>query len=208
VTGPFDGFEPNADALIVGAGTLGALTTLAVRELTPAGHVTVVAKHRRQRELAERLGASAVVPPEEAANAVRRASHAIRLRPERGAPFLLGGVDVAVECSGSASGLDLALRTTSAGGRVVLSAIPAGGVDLTPAWFRELELVGAYTGGTEILADGPRATFDLATDLAARAPLADVVGGTYPLARWREAIDHALAGGRLGTAKVVFDPSS
>jgi threonine dehydrogenase-like Zn-dependent dehydrogenase len=200
--------EPNADVLIVGAGTLGALTTLAVRELTPAGHVTVVAKHRRQRELAERLGASAIVPPDEAVNAVRRASHAIRLRPERGAPFLLGGVDVAVECSGSASGLDLALRTTSAGGRVVLSAIPAGGVDLTPAWFRELELVGAYTGGTEILADGPRATFDLATDLAARAPLADVVGGTYPLARWREAIDHALAGGRLGTAKVVFDPSS
>ena len=65
-------------------------------------------------------------------------------------PFLLGGVDVALECVGSRSSLDLALRTTKAGGRVVLTGIPAG-ADLTPVWFRELKLVGAYTSGEEQL---------------------------------------------------------
>jgi threonine dehydrogenase-like Zn-dependent dehydrogenase len=197
--------EPNADVLVVGAGTVGILTLLALRELTAAGHITVVAKHAAQRELAERLGASAVVPPEEAVNAMRRASRAVRLKPERGSPFLLGGVDVAIECSGSTSGLDVCLRTTRAGGRIVLSAIPASGVDLTPAWFRELEIVGAYAGGTELTPDGPRSTFELAMELAARAPLAGVVGGRYGLVNWREALDHALAAGRLGTSKVVFD---
>jgi hypothetical protein len=28
----------------------------------------------------------------------------------------------------------------------------------------------------------------------------------YPLASWREAVDHAMSAGRLGTPKVAFDP--
>ena len=42
-------------------------------------------------------------------------------------------------------------------------------------------------------------------ELAGEAPLHGVVGARYSLPRWREAIDHALAAGRLGTSKVVFD---
>lgn len=196
---------PNDSVTVIGAGTVGALVTFAIRELTQAGRITVVAKHPKQRELAERLGASEVVGPKEAANAVRREDRALKLTPERGAPFLLGGADVSVECAGSRGALDLALRTTKAGGRVVLSAIPASGVDLTPVWFRELEVAGAYTGGVELVETGPRRTFDLAIELARRAPLDGVVGATYTLPRWREAIDHALAAGRLGTSKVAFD---
>jgi len=36
--------------------------------------------------------------------------------------------------------------------------------------------------------------------------LDDLVGATYPLARWREALDHALGAGALGTFKVAFAP--
>ncbi|MEX2274759.1 MAG: zinc-binding dehydrogenase [Actinomycetota bacterium] len=200
--------QPNDDVLVVGAGTVGALVTYALRELTPAGRIIVVAKYAKQRELAARMGASEVIGPKEATNAVRRSSHTMKLTPERGAAFLLGGVDVAIECAGSAGGLDTALRTTKAGGRVVLSAIPATGVDLTPVWFRELEVLGAYTGGVETIEGEQRGTFDLALDLAQRAPLEGVVGARYPLRRWREAIDHALAAGKLGTSKVVFEPNA
>ncbi len=198
--------EPNANVLIVGAGTVGVLTLLALKELTKAGRVTVVAKHRRQREWSEAFGATEVVEPADATNAVRRSAHAMKLRPERGAPFLLGGVDVAIDCVGSRSSLDLALRATRAGGRVVLAGIPTQGADLTPLWFRELELVGAYTGGMERLGKERRSAFDLAIDLAAENPIDGIVGATYPLRRWREAIDHALSAGKLGTLKVVFDP--
>jgi hypothetical protein len=41
--------------------------------------------------------------------------------------------------------------------------------------------------------------------LAAAAPLDGLLGVTYPLARWREALDHAGEAGRLGTVKVAFD---
>jgi len=199
--------EPGANVLLAGAGTLGLLTLLALREFTDAGHITVVAKHSRQRELAVGFGASDVVSPDTAVGALRRSSRAMKLKPDRGMPFLLGGVDLAIDCVGSKSSLDLALRTTKAGGRVVLAGLPTHGADLTPVWFRELELVGAYTSGMERLRNGStQHTFELAMDLAGDAPLEGVVGAVYPLRRWREALDHALDAGRLGTMKVVFDP--
>ena len=193
--------------LIVGAGTVGILTALAIQRLAKPGRMIVAAKHPRQREAARLVGATEVVRPEHTVKAVRRGEHAVKLTPERGQEFLLGGVDVAIECVGSTSALDLALRTTRAGGRVVLSGIPAGGADLTPLWFRELELVGAYTGGTEDVGGERRRTFDLAMEIAGDTPmLDDLVGATYPLARWREALDHALGAGALGTFKVAFAP--
>jgi threonine dehydrogenase-like Zn-dependent dehydrogenase len=200
---------PGGSVLIVGAGTVGILTLIAVRTFTQAGHVVIAAKHRAQRAAARMAGANEVVNPEHAAKAVRRISSAVKLTPERGQDFLLGGADVSIECVGSRSGLDLALRTVKAGGRVVLSGIPDGGADLTPLWFRELELVGAYTSGREDLEDGTsRHAFELAIETASTLGpvLGQMVGATYPLHRWRDAIDHAMSAGRLGTFKVAFAP--
>jgi threonine dehydrogenase-like Zn-dependent dehydrogenase len=186
--------------LVVGAGAVGLFVTLALRELTPATSITVVAKHRRQAELARRYGASDVVSPEEVVGGVRRTTRALRLEPERGSAFLLGGVDVAVDAVGSAASVETALRTTRAGGRVLLAGVPAAGVDLTPAWYRELSVVGAYASAGD--------AFETALALAADAPLDGLLGVAYPLGRWREALDHALSAGRLGTVKVAFDVRS
>jgi threonine dehydrogenase-like Zn-dependent dehydrogenase len=191
--------------LLVGAGSVGLLTLLAVRAFTPAGQVTVVAKHRHQAERARRYGATEVVRPREVVGSVRRATQAMRLDPERGSAFLLGGVDVAIDCAGSRASIDTALRTTRAGGRVVLAGLPPTGLDLTPAWFRELEVVGAYASGTEQLNGDRRHSFDLAMELASAATVGELTSATYPLHRWREALDHALDAGRLGAAKIAFD---
>jgi hypothetical protein len=62
------------------------------------------------------------------------------------------------------------------------------------------ETVGTGTSKTK------RHSFEIATQLAQENPIDQIVGATYPLRRWREAIDHALGAGKLGTLKVVFDP--
>jgi threonine dehydrogenase-like Zn-dependent dehydrogenase len=186
----------DATVLIVGAGTVGLLTLIALKAETEAGQVIVVAKHGRQAELAKRFGATDVVQPSDALGAVRRSTRAFRLHPERSKPFLLGGVDVSFESVGNKEGLDLALRTTRAQGRVILSGMPAR-ADLTPAWFRELELIGSYSGA---------GAFEDSIELAQSAELGQLVGAEYPLDRWREAIDHAMSAGKLGTIKVAFDP--
>lgn len=202
--------SPGQSVLVVGAGTVGLCTLLAVRALTQAAEVTVVAKHDRQQELARAFGATDVVAPDRAVKALRRSSRAFLLHPERGTDFLLGGTDVAFDCTGAASGLDLALRTVRAGGRVVLSGLPTGGADLTPVWYRELELVGAYASGRGLDNHNgdqrARSDFATALEIAKEAPLEELVSVTYPLERWRDALDHAFAAGRLGALKVAFTP--
>ena len=191
--------EAGDTVLVVGAGTVGILTLIAIKLFTQAGHVIVAAKHTKQRAAAKMAGADEVVRPEHAAKSVRRYTSAVKLTPERGPDFLLGGADVVVECTGSKSALDMALRTTKAAGRIVVSGIPGPGADLTPMWFRELELVGAYTATAE--------DFDRAVGAGATMPILEqLVGATYPLANWREAIDHAMSAGSLGTFKVAFRP--
>lgn len=192
--------------LLVGAGAVGLLTLLALRAFTAAGRITVVAKHARQRELARQFGATDLLAPDEVLPGVRRATRALKVQPEQGAAFLLGGVDAAVDCVGSRRALDAALRSTRAGGRVVLSGMPPSGVDLSPVWFRELEVLGSYATGLErVDGDEPRSSFELAMELAGQAPLDDLTQSSYPLERWREALEHAGDAGRLGTVKVHFD---
>ncbi len=80
---------------------------------------------------------------------------------------------------------------------MVLSGMPSRGADLSPVWFRELDLAGTYASRGD--------AFPVALGLAASAPLDGLVGGRYPLHRWREALDHASSAGSLGTVKVCFD---
>ncbi len=195
--------------LVSGAGSVGLLTTLAIRSLTDAGQITVVAKHGHQRDLARSFGATDVVAPDEVLRGVRRSTQAFHVTPEAGRSYLLGGVDVAIDAVGSKQSLETALHATKAGGRVVLSGMPSG-ADLSAAWFRELEIVGSYASSAREPAAGGVGAFELAIELAAQPSLNSVTQAvvSYPLHRWREALDHAHSAGRLGTVKVAFDPRS
>lgn len=200
----------NERVLVSGAGSVGLLTTLALRSLTPAGEITVVAKYPHQRDLALQLGATEVVSPDEVLRRLRRSTGAFAVLPEHHAPYLLGGVDVAVDAVGSKGSMETCLHATRAGGRVVLSGMPAA-ADLSAAWFRELDVIGSYASAQREHVGGhdapTRSAFEVATELVgtdAVTLLAKGVAG-YPLHRWREALDHAHGAGRLGSVKVAFD---
>lgn len=197
----------NDRVLVSGAGLVGLLTTLALRSLTPAGEITVVAKHPHQRDLARELGATEVVAPGEVLRRVRRSTGAFQLEPDYSPAYLLGGVDVAVDAVGSSASLRTALHATRAGGRVVLSGMPSP-TDLSAAWFRELEIVGSYASAQREERAGGRGALEIATELLAGDAVSLMAKSvaTYPLHRWREALDHAHSAGRLGTVKVAFDP--
>jgi threonine dehydrogenase-like Zn-dependent dehydrogenase len=195
--------EPGSTVLVSGAGTMGLLTIAALRALVGDVRIVASAKHDRQRAEARRLGADDVAAPDATLRALRLLTKAALHEPDMGQAWLAGGVDASFECAGNAGALDTCLRATRGRGRVVLVGLPAASrIDLAPVWHRELELIGAYTYGTE--ADG-RHTFDIAMDIAKRVDLAPLVSAAYPLTRYAEAIDHAMDAGRLGGVKVVFD---
>jgi threonine dehydrogenase-like Zn-dependent dehydrogenase len=200
---------PTDAVVVIGAGTLGLLLTAALGAYAPTSSLTVVARHPVQREFARTFGATAVVPEGALPRSVRRLTGSLALRATNGAiARLTGGADVVFDCVGSSSSLTQALEVVRPGGRVVLVGMPGTlRVDLAPAWQREIELVGAYAYGNEILpgAHAPRSTFSLALDLVRTGGLGGLVSAYYPLDRYEEAVHHAAEAGRRGAVKVVFD---
>jgi threonine dehydrogenase-like Zn-dependent dehydrogenase len=194
--------SPDEVVVVQGAGTIGLLTVAAVRLFTPPKRLVVVAKHPFQREQARRLGADQVVGPSEVFQRVRFATGARRLDGfDR--PLLLGGADVTFECTGSAGGLNDAVRFTRGGGRVVAVGMPGQEeVDWGPIWQRELTVLGAYAYGTE---SNGRRTFELALEAAPGLALETLTGPLFQLSEYADAVAYALQAGRLSAVKVAFD---
>jgi threonine dehydrogenase-like Zn-dependent dehydrogenase len=187
---------------IMGAGTMGLTALAAIRRFCPAATVIIGAKYPEQQALARSLGADQVVAPGELTRAVRRVSGSFMIGDD-----LSGGADVVIDAVGTGKSIDEAIGTARPRGRVVLVGMPGReSVDLTALWHRETELVGAYTYGTETMADGTTSrTFDLAIDLAAAADLGRLVSACYPLERYEDALAHAATAGGRGSIKICFD---
>ena len=147
-------------------------------------------------------GADVVTSPGDLARAVRRevGCHIV-------GDHLSGGAHAAIDAVGNSASIAATLKLTKPRGRVVLMGMPAEvTVDLTGLWHRETQLVGAYTYGTETMADGTRRrTFELAIETAAASRLDRLLSATYPHDDYEDAIAHASAAGRRGAVKVAFD---
>ena len=132
---------------------LGVIAALA--RWTPPATLLVGAKHRHQRDLALQLSGSVsttTADPSELVRAARRVTGSM-LIGEGADQRVAGGVDVTIDCVGSAESLRTALAMTRPRGRVVMVGMPGvTTVDLTPMWQREIAVAGAYTYGTETLA--------------------------------------------------------
>ena len=82
--------QPDQSVLIVGAGTVGILTLIALRLFAQPGHVTVAAKHEKQRVAARLAGADEVVRPEHVTKSVRRAHERAEADAGTGPGFPVG----------------------------------------------------------------------------------------------------------------------
>lgn len=180
---------------VIGSGTLGLSTIAGLRHFGAApGGLIATAKHPVQRRFAAEFGADTVIEPDELTRVVR--SHARSFIV--GGSQLTGGIDVVVDCVGSAASIDQALSVVAPGGTVVMVGMPGHvGIDLTPLWHRETRLQGCYAY--------TRDDFAAAIDVVTTFDLGRLVSATYPLRRYTEAIEHAAEAGRRGSVKIVFD---
>ena len=189
---------------VLGAGTMGLAAIAGLVRYAPDVRVVVGARYPHQQRLARSLGAHDVVPAAELSRAVRRivGCHVI-------GDQLSSGAHATIDAVGTATSLTTALSITRPRGRVVMMGMPGEvTVDLTGLWHRETELVGAYTYGTETLADGRRVrTFDLALETASAIEVEQWLSATYALVDHVDAIAHAAEAGRRGAVKVAFDPT-
>jgi threonine dehydrogenase-like Zn-dependent dehydrogenase len=185
------------DVAVIGAGTLGLLTIAALRHLGVDHTIVATAKHPQQQRLARELGADRVVATDELPRVVRSLTGAMVIGEQ-----LTNGIGTVVDCVGSAESTQQALSVVAPGGDVALVGMPgpSTALDLTGLWHRETSLRGCYAY--------IRDDFDRAVQLVGDMRLGRLVSATYPLARYREAIEHAANAGARGAVKIAFDMRS
>ncbi len=203
---------------VLGSGTIGLLTTAALRSLSADIEIVAVAKYSTQKAAAKSLGADQVIEPSVFNRTSRRSSASMRA-----GSWQSHGFDVTFDCVGKSESISQSISATTPGGKVVLAGMPSiSRVDLAPLWHREIELVGSYAYGSEPAVDALRdllgrslvavddsgrfRTFDLAIALSEQLSLGNLVTHTFSLDNYEEAINLAAQAGGRGAIKVAFDP--
>jgi threonine dehydrogenase-like Zn-dependent dehydrogenase len=204
------GTAPDETTLVIGAGSVGLLTVAALRHLTDAGRIICVAKHERQKDEALRLGATEVVHPKEIYSNLPEMLGTTPYKPELGKPVVMGGAGKVFECVGAPGTMEDALRLTKPGGDVTLVGMPGAKstLDLTALWHKEVRLAGSYAYSIENYLGKETSSFQLALSIAPEIGLQTLIGPSFRIGSYKEAIAAARSAGREGHIKVVFDHKS
>lgn len=199
----------DAKVLIIGSGTIGLLVLAALRLLGKQCDITVLARHKRQIELAEQFGATRVLK-KSAGDAAREVVGAKRYRLIKGGHSYSGGFDWVFDCVGNRKSVDESLRIAGPQAHVVMvgCASEVSKLDLSYVWARELQITGCYVYGKERSLPNQPHSFEVAIDLLRTRTefgLGSMVTHTIALSDWRAGMQAVLDRKGSGAIKVVFD---
>ncbi len=195
--------------LIIGGGVVGICIAAALRALGSKAQVIVLAKHPFQGEVAKSYGADQVVVLGKGYyERLAELLGATLKKPLLGKQVMVGGADIVYDCVGSGRSIDDGLRFTRSGGRMVLvgsAALPKG-VDWTPIWLDEIQVVGSYIYGMELWRGERIRTFQLALDLMAegKVDLAPLLTHQFKLEEYKSALAAVAHKGQSRVVKAAF----
>jgi threonine dehydrogenase-like Zn-dependent dehydrogenase len=121
--------------------------------------------------------------------------------------MLEGGFDLVYDCVGNAETLTDALRWARAGSTVIVVGITLDQlkIDISPIWYREVDLIGAYASGLETWQGAEVHTLDLTIEMMQQGRLTHegLITHHFPFEEYRDAIAKA-SDKRSGSIKVAF----
>jgi threonine dehydrogenase-like Zn-dependent dehydrogenase len=201
---------PDDRVLIVGARSLGLLMLVALRILGLTSRVLVVAEQPLEAELARKLGNCVVTllaDPAETAELVAEFSGSKVRYPEAGPVWLEGGADLVYETTGAKENVDYALRFAGEHKKIVLAGLnQASGFDMSPVWFKGVEVKGTAFSGLDSYKGETRPTMDIALELASEhgLPAAELITHRFRLEEHASALATLQDRFTAKAAKVVF----
>lgn len=189
---------------IIGLGIVGSLRASGYQ-----GQIDILARHPFQQELALRMGASNILrfTGGELLDDVAKRLGGQVVPMRFGVKMLMGGYDVVYDCVGSPWSTGEAMKLARARGQVVMVGTSGGGrTDLTPIWFRELNVVGAYGRQIENWQGRRIGTYQLVHELmlAGKLPTQGLLTHTFPLADFRHAFVAATGKKRSACIRAAF----
>ena len=198
-------------ALVYGCGTLGLLSIIILRALFPATRVIAIARYPHQEELARELGARLVIRTRDQAGIVETIAATVGapvLRPLKGKPWLLRGVDVIYDTIGSPESFEIGVRVARPRAKIVVTGVdkPAR-FEWTPLYFKEIALVGSNAFGVENFEGESLHAMEIYLRLLAQKRLhtARSITHRFRLEQYQDAFIVGRQKQRHRTVKVVFD---
>jgi L-iditol 2-dehydrogenase len=196
--------------LVIGAGSIGALTVKALRLAGWRGDIGVLGRYDFQLELAERAGAThRFRSHDEVFKWAGSLKGAISYKPTLAAKFVEGGPSLVYDTVGSQSSIADAIALTREGGRIILVGAAAKvDVDWTRIWYRQLSIAGVFAYGHAPFANKQRDIYDISIQLMQGDGIGELnmVTHTFPLEDYRAALTAALDKNGYRSVKVVFRP--
>jgi threonine dehydrogenase-like Zn-dependent dehydrogenase len=205
--------HPPADGdvvLVIGAGTIGALTVRALRATGWEGPLACLGRYDFQLELAEAAGADHVFRrPDEIYRWAESLPHARAYKPSLAPRFVEGGPSLVYDTVGSSSTIQDSLAITREGGKVVLVGGAARvSADWTRLWYRQLTVAGIFAYGRAPFRGVQRDIYDSSLELLRTDGVAQLgmVTHVFALEEYRAALAAALDKGGHRSIKVAFRP--
>jgi L-iditol 2-dehydrogenase len=196
--------------LVVGAGTIGALTVKALRATGWEGPLACLGRYDFQLELAEAAGADRVFRrPDEVYKWAESLPGARAYKPTLAPRFVEGGPSLVFDTVGSQSSIGDCMAFTREGGRIVLVGAAAQvKADWTRLWYRQLTIAGIFAYGHAPFRGAERDIYDSSLELLREDGIAQLgmVTHAYGLEEYRAALAAALDKGGHRSIKVVFRP--
>jgi len=198
-------------ALVYGCGTLGLLSIAILHALFPTTRVIAIARYPHQEESARELGAGLVIRTRDQTEIVETIAGTVEapvLRPLKGKPWLLRGVDVIYDTIGSPESFEIGVRVARPGATIVVTGVnqPAR-FEWTPLYFKEIALVGSNAFGLESFEGESLHAMEIYLRLLAQKRLdtARLITHRFRLEQYQDAFVVGRQKERHRTVKVVFD---
>ena len=196
--------------LVIGAGSIGALTVKALRLTGYRGEISVLGRYDFQLELAEQAGATRVFRSrDEVYKWAGALPGALSYKPTLAPKFVEGGPSLVYDTVGSESSIGDAISLTREGGRIILVGAAAKvSVDWTRVWYRQLSIAGVFAYGHAPYQNQMRDIYDVSIQLMRNDGIGELkmVTHAFPLEEYRAALSAALDKGGHRSIKVVFRP--
>jgi len=195
--------------LVIGAGIIGLLTVKVIKLLQPTCHVTVLARHPFQGELAQRAGADVILSGRNHYEKIAEITGAKHYAGMFNNHILLGGFHVIFDCVGKGESLHHAARWCKAGGTIVLVGVDynPSKFDYTPIVFQEIQILGSFCHGQEEFKSEKISTFDLAMRFVTekKLNLDGLITHRFRLENYRDALRIVTDKKNSSVVKAVFE---
>jgi len=198
--------------LVYGAGMIGLGVITSLRAVGFSGHIDALDRSEYRVRRARHLGADEFLrlggKKSERFEQIAQRTGATVQRARFGNYMLSGGYDVIFDCVGVEQSFNECLKWTRSRGQMVMVGTAHGGaVDLTPIWFTELTVLGAYGRQVESFDGRRKQTYELVHDLmqAGKLETRGLITHTFALDAYRRAFSTAMNKAAYEAIKVVFD---